>query len=124
MIAAEQYTAATEHTESTARPLAATKPVHQRLGCISAQADKPKGLEVKIVGPGCINCEKLEQMVYKVMSVANLLGTVERVRDLNEIAAYGLVPTPALVISGKVKSSGRLPPERQVLQWLGEAARG
>jgi hypothetical protein len=43
------------------------------------------------------------------------------VRDLAEIANYGLVPTPALVINGKVKSSGRLPQERQVLQWLKEA---
>jgi len=87
------------------------------------EEEKPQGLEVKILGPGCPNCEKLEQMLYKVMADSNIAGDVEHVRDLAEIANYGLVSTPALVINGKVKSSGRLPQERQVLQWLREAAK-
>jgi len=90
---------------------------------LPVQDDKPQGLEVKILGPGCINCNKLEQMVYKVMSTASLVGTVEHVRDLNEIAAYGILPIPALVINGQIKCAGRLPVEKQVLQWLTEAAR-
>jgi small redox-active disulfide protein 2 len=85
------------------------------------EMEKPQGLEVKILGPGCPNCEKLEQMIFRVMADSNIAGDVEHVRDLAEIANYGLVPTPALVINGKVKSSGRLPQERQVLQWLKEA---
>jgi hypothetical protein len=88
---------------------------------LPVESDKPQGLEVKILGPGCINCDKLEQMVYKVMSTASLLGTVEHVRDLNEIASYGILPMPALVINGKIKCAGRLPVEKQVLQWLKEA---
>ena len=87
------------------------------------EMEKPQGLEVKILGPGCPNCEKLEQMIFKVMADSNIAGDVEHVRDLAEIANYGLVPTPALVINGKIKSSGRLPQERQVFQWLREAAR-
>jgi small redox-active disulfide protein 2 len=83
--------------------------------------EEPQGLEVKILGPGCPNCEKLEQMLYKVMGEANIAGDVEHVRDLAEIANYGLVLTPALVINGKIKSSGRLPRENQVLQWLKES---
>jgi small redox-active disulfide protein 2 len=89
---------------------------------LPVEVQKAEGLEVKILGPGCINCNKLEQMVYKVMSAASLLGTVEHVRDLNEIAAFGLLAVPALVINGQVKCAGRLPAERQVLQWLKEAA--
>ena len=80
-----------------------------------------QGLEVKILGPGCPNCDKLEQMIFRVMADSNIAGDVEHVRDLAEIANYGLVPTPALVINGKIKSSGRLPRERQVHQWLKEA---
>jgi len=83
---------------------------------------EPQGLEVKILGPGCPNCDKLEQVVYKVMAESNIVGSVEHVRDMAEIASYGILPTPALVINGKVKSTGRLPLERQVLQWLEEAA--
>jgi small redox-active disulfide protein 2 len=88
---------------------------------LPVESAKPQGLDVKILGPGCINCDKLEQMVYKVMTATDIVGNVEHVRDLNEIASFGLIAVPALVINGKVKSSGRLPLERQVLQWLKEA---
>jgi hypothetical protein len=85
--------------------------------------EEPQGLEVKVLGPGCPNCDKLEQMIFRVMAEANIVGDVEHVRDLAEIANYGLVLAPALVINGKIKSSGRLPQERQLLQWLREAAK-
>jgi hypothetical protein len=88
------------------------------------EAEESQELEVKILGPGCPNCEKLEQMVYKIMAESNIIGNVDHVRDMSEIAAYGLVPAPALVINGKIKSSGRLPPQKQVLQWLKEADSG
>jgi len=87
------------------------------------EMEEPQGLEVKILGPGCPNCQKLEQMLYKVMAESNIAGDVEHVRDVAEMTAYGILPTPALVINGKVKSSGRLPQERQVLQWLKEASK-
>jgi hypothetical protein len=83
--------------------------------------EKPQGLEVKVLGSGCPNCDKLEQMVYQVMETENIIGNVEHVRDLEEIASYGLVGLPALVINGEVKSLGRFPRESQLLQWLLEA---
>ena len=82
------------------------------------EAEKPQGLEVKVLGPGCPNCDKLEQMVYQVMETENIVGSVEHVRDLKEIASYGLVGLPALVINGEVKSVGRFPRESQLRQWL------
>ena len=88
---------------------------------LPVEGQKFEGLEVKILGSGCINCDKLEQMVYKVMSTASLLGTVEHVRDLKEIGTYGIASVPALVINGQIKCTGRLPAEKQVLQWLKEA---
>ena len=86
------------------------------------EMEKPQGLEVKILGPGCPNCEKLEQMVYKVMADSNIAGDVEHVRDMAEIANYGIVLTPALVINGEIKVSGRLPRESQMRQWLKQEA--
>lgn len=88
----------------------------------TVEIEQSHELEVKVLGPGCPNCEKLEQMVYKVMAADNIVGSVEHVRDLNEIAAYGMVATPALVINGEVKCVGRLPRESQLLAWLEEAA--
>ena len=85
------------------------------------EAEEPQGLEVKVLGPGCSNCDKLEQMVYQVMETENIFGSVEHVRDLKEIASYGLVGLPALVINGEVKSVGRFPRENQLRQWFSEA---
>ena len=87
------------------------------------EVERVEGLDVKILGAGCVNCDKLEQMVYKVMSTASLAGTVDHVRDLKEIGAYGIASVPALVINGQIKCAGRLPQERQLLQWLKDAAR-
>ena len=85
------------------------------------EVEKPQGLEVKVLGPGCPNCDRLEQMVYQVMETEHIIGSVEHVRDLKDIASYGLVGVPALVINGEVKSVGRLPRENQLRQWLWEA---
>jgi hypothetical protein len=60
-------------------------------------------------------------MVYTVMTAEGIAGDVEHLKDLNKIAAYGMVATPALVINGEVKSVGRLPRESQLRQWLWEA---
>lgn len=83
--------------------------------------EEQQTIEVRVLGPGCPNCDKLEHMVYKVMTAEGIAGDVEHVKDLNQIAAYGMVATPALVINGKVRSSGRLPRESQLRQWLWEA---
>ena len=83
--------------------------------------EEQQSLEVRVLGPGCPNCDKLEQMVYKVMTDERIAGDVEHVKDLNKIATYGMVATPALVINGEVKSVGRLPRESQLRQWLLEA---
>ena len=88
----------------------------------SFEVDEPQGLEVKILGPGCHNCEKLEQMVYRVMADSNIAGDVEHVRDMAEIANYGIVPIPALVINGEIKACGRLPRESQLRKWLTQEA--
>lgn len=62
-------------------------------------------------------------MVFKLIADSNIAGDVKQVRELAEMANYGIVPTPALVINGKIKSSGRLPQERQLLQWLKEVSK-
>jgi small redox-active disulfide protein 2 len=85
------------------------------------EVEEQRTLEVRVLGPGCPNCDKLEQMVYTVMTAEGIAGDVEHVKDLNKIAAYGMVATPALVINGAVKSVGRLPRESQLRQWLLEA---
>ena len=85
------------------------------------EPEKSHGLDVKILGPGCPNCDRLEQMVYKVMADGDIVGNVEHVKELKEIASYGLVATPALVINGKIMISGRIPRDSQLQKWLEQA---
>lgn len=80
-----------------------------------------EGVDVKVLGPGCPNCEKLEQLVRKVMAMEQIAGSLEHVRDMKEISSYGILATPGLVINGRVRCAGRLPSERQLIEWLRQA---
>jgi small redox-active disulfide protein 2 len=78
-------------------------------------------LEIKVLGPGCARCEKLEKEVMEVMSEMALPGDVEHVRGVKEIGRYGVMGTPALVINGNVVSVGQVPSKGKIKEWLTEA---
>lgn len=84
-------------------------------------AEESHGLEIKILGPGCPNCERLEQQVYQILGEINLGADVEHVRDLKEITSYGFVATPGLVINGRLVSTGKVPGKARIVKWLEEA---
>ncbi|MBN1842884.1 MAG: thioredoxin family protein [Deltaproteobacteria bacterium] len=77
-------------------------------------------MEIKVLGPGCPNCERLEQEIYKVLGELNAGADVEHVRDLKEIASHGFVPTPGLVINGQLVSTGKVPSKAEIMEWLEE----
>jgi len=77
-------------------------------------------LEVIILGPGCYSCNKLEQDVMAVLSENEIQASLTHISDPKLMAQYGIVITPALVINGKVKSKGTLPPKSQIKKWLEE----
>ena len=66
-------------------------------------------LEVTILGPGCYSCNKSEQDVMAVLSETGIRANLNHVSAPNRIAQYGILSTPALIMNGKVKSSGRVP---------------
>lgn len=74
--------------------------------------------EILVVGPGCARCDGLEQLVMALLSEIGLAARLEHVRDLKEIARLGIVGVPALVINGKVKCAGNVPPRATVKGWL------
>ena len=80
-----------------------------------------EGLEVKVLGPGCVQCDKLEQELMDVMTEFEFLADIEHVRDIKEIKKYAVLGLPALIINGKVKSMGRVPPKDKLIEWLKEA---
>lgn len=78
---------------------------------------------IKVLGPGCPNCQRLEQLVYEVLSELKLPVRVEVVKDLNAIAAHGVFGTPALIINQQVKVTGKVPSRETIKQWLSELRR-
>jgi len=79
-------------------------------------------LEIKILGPGCYRCNQMEELVRTILSETGIPADVEHVRDLKEIAQYGLVASPALAVNRKVKCSGRVPSKKDMERWIREAA--
>ena len=75
---------------------------------------------IKILGPGCSICRSLEQEVLVALSELNLPADVEHVKDMQEIAGYGVMSMPALVINGEVRSVGAPPPKDTLKKWLRE----
>lgn len=73
---------------------------------------------IRILGPGCPNCERLTQLVMELLSELKLLVAVEQVKDINEIASYGVMATPALLFDKEVKSLGRIPTRDVLRRWL------
>ncbi len=78
-------------------------------------------LNIKILGSGCANCKRLEQMARKSVETLALEAEIEKVTDFNEILKYPILSTPGLVINEKLVSSGRIPSETEITDWLTQA---
>src|SRR4030042_3908910 len=84
------------------------------------EEDERGFLEVVILGPGCYSCNKLEQDVMAVLSETGIQASLNHISDPQLMAQYGILPTPALVFNGKVKSAGRVPSKSMIKKWLEE----
>jgi small redox-active disulfide protein 2 len=84
--------------------------------------DASEGLEIKVLGPGCARCDQLEREVMEVLAEMSLSADLQHVKDVKEIAQYGVMGTPALVINGKVMSVGTVPNKAKMKEWLSEYA--
>jgi small redox-active disulfide protein 2 len=85
------------------------------------EEEAPEGLEIKVLGPGCVQCDRLEQELMQVMTETGIMADIEHVRDIKDIGRYGVMGTPALIINGQVKSVGKVPPRSKIKEWLKEA---
>jgi small redox-active disulfide protein 2 len=92
------------------------------LGQPDAEEDA-RGTVVKILGQGCARCDGLEREIMDVMAELALEAEIEHVRDIKEIASYGVMGVPALIINGQVRSVGSVPPRAKLIEWLKEARR-
>ena len=80
-------------------------------------------MEVKVLGPGCMKCNKLYDETRRAIDAVGVDATLEKVEGLGDIASYGVMFTPALVIDGEVVSSGSVLKAAKIAALLKEAAR-
>jgi len=73
---------------------------------------------IKILGTGCAKCNRLEQLAKETVAEMGLTATFEHVTEMQEIMAYSVMSTPALVIDEVVRVAGRLPSREEIAGWL------
>lgn len=74
---------------------------------------------IKILGSGCAKCNRLEQLTREAVAELGLAAEFAHVRDMDQIMAYPIMTTPALVIDEEVKVAGRMPSKDEIKGWLG-----
>ena len=75
-------------------------------------------MEIKVLGPGCPKCQQTEKLVKEAVAKAKIDAKIEKVTDIMDIAGYGVFGTPAVVVDGEVKSTGKIPKKGEIIEWL------
>jgi small redox-active disulfide protein 2 len=75
-------------------------------------------LTIKVLGPGCANCKKLEVLSRQAVANMGIEAEIIKVTEYPAIMVYNILSTPALVINEKVVSAGRIPSEAEISTFL------
>lgn len=75
-------------------------------------------MEIKVLGGGCANCEKLHKTALEAVKETGVDAKVLYITDMAEIVKSGLMSTPGLIINGRVKSMGRVPKLKEIKQMI------
>ncbi|MDD3244145.1 MAG: thioredoxin family protein [Eubacteriales bacterium] len=83
-----------------------------------AEKAKQGGSAVKVLGSGCAKCNALEAATAEALKELGMSDAIDHVTDFAQIAAYGVMSTPALVVDGKVVSFGKVLKKDEVVKIL------
>ncbi len=73
---------------------------------------------ITVYGPGCMKCQKTEEIVKQAVEVAGIQAQVVKVSDVQQMVAAGIMSTPAVAVDGVVKLAGRIPKADEVREWI------
>ncbi len=75
--------------------------------------------KIEILGTGCPKCKKLIALTTEAANQLGMECNIEKVEDIQKIMTYGIMMTPALVVDGKVKVTGKVPPVNEIMKLIG-----
>ncbi len=75
-------------------------------------------MKIKVLGPGCARCHRLEQTVKDVVKELAVDASIEEVKDVKKIMAYPILTTPGLVVNEELVCSGKVPDKAEVTQLI------
>ncbi|MBI5017886.1 MAG: TM0996/MTH895 family glutaredoxin-like protein [Deltaproteobacteria bacterium] len=75
-------------------------------------------MKIEILGTGCTKCNKLYEATKEAVQKVGVDADVSKVEDLAQIMKYGVLMTPALVVDGEVKVSGKVPSPQEIAAML------
>ena len=75
-------------------------------------------MEIKVFGPGCANCHKMEEMAKQAVKELGITAEVVKITDIGQIAMHGILSTPGLMVNGKIKHSGKPLPSLEKVKEL------
>lgn len=77
-------------------------------------------MRIKILGPGCANCQRVEEIARAAVLDLGAEAEFEKVTNFDEIMKYPIMATPGLVINGELVCAGRIPSIEEVISWVKE----
>lgn len=75
-------------------------------------------MKIEVLGSGCPNCKRLEENAKKAVEESKKEAEIVKVTDITKFVDYGVMQTPALVIDGEVKCSGKVADSEEIKKWL------
>ena len=75
-------------------------------------------MKIEILGTGCPKCKMLYENAQEAVKEADVEAELIKVEDIDKITGYGVMMTPALVIDGVIKTSGKVPSSEEIKKWL------
>jgi small redox-active disulfide protein 2 len=75
-------------------------------------------MKIEILGTGCSKCKALEEATKQAVAQSGIFAQIEKVEDIMKIMEYGVMSTPALVIDGKVLSTGKILSVTEIVEMI------